>query len=218
MKKGVIVLIMLLCAAAAVSAASWGMDIALGVPMYAALTYRGGAFSFEAALDTSFGPGGLLSVSLMDRLVSTSLTAWDKFTYGSSIIHGLSTALYWCALDNPSFSFLVGTDVTALHVSSREGVIIHFTKGDMVLVNASLKTSWNFGQSSIFLKAGFPVFGYFYYGGDGEDANYAAFDFWAFVPKAIVQAEEGGYVDVKAYQLALLFALLNFKIGYSLKF
>lgn len=218
MKKPLLVFILLLCMITSLPAADWAVDIALGVPMYASLTCRTGAFGFELAADTSFGPGGLLALSLMDSFTLEDMTPLEKFSYGSSLLCGLSAGVYWYAFDTSSFSLLLGSDVTALHASSRDGVVNHFTKGDTVLFNAVVKTAWNFGRSAIFMKAGFPLFGYFNYGGDSSSANYLPFDFWAFVPKAVIEAEEGNYVNVKAWQLALLFAALNAKIGYSVRF
>lgn len=173
-------------------------------------------------VNTSAGLGGLLTYSLMDKYISTdtttNMTPYEKFSYGNKLLHGLSAYVYYTVLDTSSFDFSLGSDITALHVSSKEGVINHFTKGDLVIFNINTKVSFDFNRSNIFIKVGFPLFAYINYGGDKNSTNYLPFDFWAFIPTAIKEVEEGNYVDVKASQLALLFFSLNLKLGYCIRF
>ncbi len=221
-KKTVLIFVLSLVVLSMVPALDWKMDIALGLPSYVGLNCKKGRFEFNLGINTSAGLGGILSYSLMDKYISTDTTAnmtpYEKFSYGNKLIHGLSLGIYYDVFDTPSFDLFIGSDITALHVSSKEGVISHFTKGDIVLFNINAKASFNLNRSSIFIKAGFPLFAYINYGGDNSSANYLPFDFWAFIPTAVKEVEEGNYIDVTALQLSLLFLALDFKIGYSISF
>ena len=227
-KKTVLIFILALIVLSAVPALDWGLDIALGVPSYIGLNLKKGSFEFNFGINTSFGVGGLLTSFFMDNYISTNMTPLEKFSYGNKLINGLSLGVYYTVLDSSSFNILLGANVTALHFSSKEGVINHFTKGDIVLFNVNAKASFQFShrgisRSSIFLKAGFPLFAYINYGGDKNygdknNTNYLPFDFWAFIPTAIIEIEEGNYIDIKATQLALIFIALDFKIGYCISF
>ncbi len=222
-KKTVLIFILAFIVLSAVPALDWGLDIALGVPSYIGLNLKKGSFEFNFGINTTFGVGGLLTSCFMDNYISTNMTPLEKFSYGNKLINGLSLGVYYTVLDSSSFNVLLGSNVTALHVSSEEGVINHFTKGDIVLFNVNAKASFqlshsDISHSSIFLKAGFPLFAYINYGGDKNNINYLPFDFWAFIPTAIIEVEEGNYIDIKATQLALIFIALDFKIGYCISF
>ncbi len=223
MKKTVLIFILALIVLSAVPALDCGLDIVLGVPSYIGLNLKKGSFEFNFGINTTFGVGGLLTSCFMDNYISTNMTPLEKFSYGNKLINGLSLDVYYAVLDSSSFNVLLGSNVTALHVSSEEGIINHFTKGDLVLFNVNAKASFQFSHSdishsSIFLKAGFPLFAYINYGGDKNNTNYLPFDFWAFIPTAIIEVEEGKYIDIKATQLALIFFALDFKIGYCISF
>ena len=219
MKKTVLIIVLSLAVLSALSAATVSINAAIGVPSSVGISCSFSSFEVDAGVDTTYGVGGLLTYSLLDRFITTDMSGWDRFTYGNRLIHGLSVSAFWKAVDTDVFDFLLGLDVTALHASSREGVVSHFTRGDLLLFNLMTKMSFSFdSHNSLFFSSGFPFLVYINYGGDESNLNYAPFDFWALCPKALFEVEEGNYIDVKASQLALVFAALNFRIGYSYRF
>ncbi len=217
MKKALVILTLLFFVLACGSAGKWRGDVSLGFPGGIGAGYASDPFELDISIRTTYGVGGILSYSFLDKVTDTSMTAEEKFRYGNCLIHGLSAAMLWKAFGNDTFSFLAGPDVSALHFSSREGVISHFTEADLVLFNLSVKLDWTTGKhSGFFLNAAFPFLLYLSYGGDASDPNnYSPFDFWALVPKALFELEEGGWVDVKASTLSILLCALDFRAGFS---
>lgn len=219
MKKLVVIPLVLLCLLGFLYAFPLSLAAGLGIPSDIGLEYSAGRFDSGFRVSTTMGLGGGLTYSFMDMVTDSHLSGWDRFTYGNNLIHGLSIDAYYRILDSNAFYLSVGGSVSAYHVSSRKGVISHFTKGDMVLFSLDTKLGLKTGErSNIYLQAGFPLLGYFNYGGESGNYNYAPFDFWAFIPKAIKEVEEGGWVDITADKFALAFLVLNLRFGYVYRF
>ncbi len=214
-KKIVLIPLVLFCFLGLLSASPTGLAVGMGIPSDIGLEYSAGRFDSGIRLSTSMGLGGLLSYSFMDKMMDSGLSGWDRFAYGNNLIHGLSIDAYYRILDSKACYLSLGGSVSAYHVASREGIISHFTKGDMVLFSLSTKLGFSPG---IYLQTGFPLLGYFYYGGDSNNYSCSPFDFWAFVPVAIRDAEEGGWIDVTADKFVLLFLMLDLRIGYVYRF
>ncbi len=219
MKKTVLIIVLSLMVLSALSATGWSASAAIGVPSSVGIGCSFSSFEVDATFDTTYGVGGLLTYSLLDRFITTDMSGEDRFTYGNRLLHGLSVSALWKAADTDIFDFLLGLDVTALHASSKDGVVSHFTTGDLVMFNLMTKMSFSFdSHNGLFIRAGFPFLVYISYDGDESNSNYEAFDFWALCPKAFFEVENGNYVDVKASLLALIFATINFRVGYSYRF
>ena len=200
-------------------ASGFSLKVGLGVPAEVGCSYTVGSFEFGAKANSSYGLGGLLTYSLMDKFMDTGLSGIEKFEYGNHFIHGLTVDTYVKAVNKGIFSLDLGTSISALHLSSEEGVISHFTKANLVLFNLNSKFDFQLGEkNSVYLTAGFPLFAYINYGGDESSSNYMPFDFWAFVPTAIKEVEDGGWLGISAGKLALVFLALNLRIGYSFQF
>ena len=218
-KRSIIFLVLLLVALTWAGASSWSISAELGLPSTLGVTYSAGRFDGEFKIHSSFGLGGFLSYSFIDKASDADMTASEKISYGNSLIQGLSLGFSYKVLNTDVIDFYLGTDAVYLHASSIEGVISHFTTGDTALFNVNVKLGFDITEhNNVFIKTGFPLLAYLNYGGDENNTNYCAFDFWAFLPTAIVQAEEGNYVDVEAKTLAMIFAALDFKIGYTYRF
>ncbi len=218
MKKTVLAII-LFFTIFSIGASSWSINTEIGLPSTLGVTYSSGRFDGDIKFHTTFGIGGILANSFLDKVSDADLTASEKISYGNKLLYGLSLGVFYKVIDSNNVDFLTGIDATFLHASSKEGVISHFTTGDLGLFNINVKLNFNLTtHNNIFIKAGFPLFAYINYGGDKTDPNYSAFDFWAFIPSAIIAVEEGNYIEVKAKTLALLFAAIDFKIGYAYHF
>ncbi len=218
MKKSIL-LLLLFFITFSVSASSWAINTELGVPSTVGVTYSTGNFDTEIKFHTTFGLGGILANSFLDKVSDAALTTSEKFSYGNKLLSGLSLGAFYKVIASNKVAFLAGVDATFLHASSKEGVISHFTTGDLGLFNINLKLNFNLtAHNNIFIKTGFPLFAYLNYGGEKNNTNYCGFDFWAFLPTAMVAAEEGNYVDIEAKTLALIFAAIDFKLGYSYSF
>lgn len=218
MKKSIILLILFFLVLSLSFANGFALDVGLGIPSETGARYEAGRFDFSVKVNTTYGIGGLIAYFLMDKVLDTSLPGAERFEYGNHLLHGLTVDAAWRAIDNKSIALSLGGGVTALHAKSTEGVFSAFKSGDMVLFNLKSRFDFKLGEkSSIYLGLGFPLFVYINYGGV-DNANYAGFDFWAFVPTAVKEVEDGGWVNITAGKLALLFAALNFRIGYSYRF
>lgn len=218
--KKVIIFILLAVFVASFSFASnFNLNVGLGIPSEIGISFLVERFEFGVKVNTSYLTGGLVSYSFMDKIVSTNLSNAEKFEYGNKLIHGLTVDSYFKTLDFGIFELSLGLSIFGFHISSKEGVISHFTKANLVFFNLNTKLGFKIGQkSSIYLNTGFPLFSYINYGGEENNYNYSGFDFWAFIPKAIKEVEDGGWVGDVSGKLVLLLLAMNLRMGVSYHF
>lgn len=216
MKKTAAFLVIMISLTTVLTAGSWKADVSLGVPSTLGAAYTEGRFETGAKIHTSVGIVSVLSALVIDN---DSLTVGDKLLYGSTLLHGLSLDVFFRAVDTDVLSLDFGLEAALLHAHSRKGVVSHFTTGDLGLLSPLMRFSFSVSErSSIYLSAGFPLVAYINYGGDAEDHNYLGFDFWAFTPTALREVDEGGWVNVPSWKIAMLLFALNVKIGYTYRF
>ncbi len=216
MKKTAAFLTILIFVTTVLTAGSWKADVTLGVPSTLGADYTEGRFEIGAKIHTSLGAGSILAAAVIDN---DSLSVGDRLLYGSTLLHGLSLDVFFRAVDTDIFSLDFGLEAALLHAHSKKGVINHLTTGDLGLLTPIMRFSFNVGErSSLYLSAGFPLVTYINYGGDAEDHNYLGFDFWAFTPTALGEVDEGGWVNVPSWKIAMLLFALNVRIGYTYRF